>query len=266
MNSQKTGSGDSVNSAEELPKEDTATSASKTFASVLGDTTPVVENWQPVRSKKNKQQGRAKSLDTKGVPSPSQMKLSSTKDELPFLMDEELTDQQLVGRKKAYTDHDLDSDVDDYEISDNDLAKIIIVMQTPRKGVEPVYDRTGDFTTRVKVTQEMSQIINDGLFYYEQDLCARFGDSETKQHKTLGLISQEDFEVYSGSPKKSACATPPPPPPPTYVDEDEDIEFDETYLSGSSLFFLFVYMHHYSVSTQLTHSFNRFAACICNSS
>ncbi|XP_017487052.1 PREDICTED: la-related protein 1-like [Rhagoletis zephyria] len=149
-------------------------------------------------------------------------------------MDEELTDQQLVGRKKAFTDHD-DFDgsefADDYEISDHDLSKIIIVMQTPRKGVEPVNDRTGDWTTRVKVTQEMSQIINDGLFYYEQDLWTRFGDSGTKQHKTLGLISQEDFEIYSGSPKKDAPATPPPPPPPTYV--EEEIELDETYLSGS---------------------------------
>lgn len=190
----------------------------------------IVEDWKPVRSKKNKQT-RAKSLDNKTfVPH----RLGTTKDELPFLMDEDLSDQQLslAGRKKAYTDYDdIEDDSHDYEISDYDLSKIIIVTQTPRKTTDHVYDRTGDWTTRVKFTQEISKVINDGLFYYEQNLFARFGNEDSKQHKTLGIISQEDFNLYSESPKKNTCTTPPPPPPPTYV--DEDIEFDEMYTSGS---------------------------------
>ena len=195
----------------------------------------IVEDWKPVRSKKNKQT-RAKSLDNKTfVPH----RLGTTKDELPFLMDEDLSDQQLslAGRKKAYTDYDdIEDDSHDYEISDYDLSKIIIVTQTPRKTTDHVYDRTGDWTTRVKFTQEISKVINDGLFYYEQNLFARFGNEDSKQHKTLGIISQEDFNLYSESPKKNTCTTPPPPPPPTYV--DEDIEFDEMYTSGKRFYSL----------------------------
>lgn len=32
------------------------------------------------------------------------------------------------------------------------------------------YDRTGDWTTRVKMSQAIEQAINDGLYYYEEDL------------------------------------------------------------------------------------------------
>lgn len=32
------------------------------------------------------------------------------------------------------------------------------------------YDRTGDWTSRTKITQELAKVINDGLYYYEQDL------------------------------------------------------------------------------------------------
>ena len=58
-----------------------------------------------------------------------------------------------------------DDDSDD-EIDDQDIHKIMIVTQTP----PPVkkHDRTGSFVTRVKMTQELSKAINDGLFYYEQ--------------------------------------------------------------------------------------------------
>lgn len=44
-------------------------------------------------------------------------------------------------------------------------------MQTPpafRK--HPGGDRTGDHVTRAKITTELGKVINDGLFYYEQDL------------------------------------------------------------------------------------------------
>lgn len=37
------------------------------------------------------------------------------------------------------------------------------------------HDRTGDWTTRVKMTQELEQAINDGLYYYEEDLWIKDG-------------------------------------------------------------------------------------------
>lgn len=58
-----------------------------------------------------------------------------------------------------------DDDSDD-EIDDQDIHKIMIVTQTP----PPIkkHDRTGSYVTRVKMTQELSKAINDGLYYYEQ--------------------------------------------------------------------------------------------------
>ena len=32
------------------------------------------------------------------------------------------------------------------------------------------HDRTGDWTSRTKMTQDLGQAINDGLYYYEEDL------------------------------------------------------------------------------------------------
>jgi len=51
------------------------------------------------------------------------------------------------------------------------LNKLIIVTQTPpslRK--HPGGDRTGDFVPRSKMTAELAKVINDGLYFYEQDL------------------------------------------------------------------------------------------------
>ena len=63
------------------------------------------------------------------------------------------------------------SDDSDGEIDDAAINRILIVTQTPpalRK--HPQGDRTGDFLPRAKMTADLAKVINDGLFYYEQDL------------------------------------------------------------------------------------------------
>ena len=42
--------------------------------------------------------------------------------------------------------------------------------QSSRNPKHEGYDRTGDWTTRVKITQDLEQVINDGLSYYEEGL------------------------------------------------------------------------------------------------
>ncbi|XP_072611374.1 la-related protein 1B isoform X6 [Vulpes vulpes] len=119
-------------------------------------------------------------------------------EELDFLFDEEI--EQIEGRKNTFTDwSDNDSD---YEIDDQDLNKILIVTQTPpymRK--HPGGDRTGNHMSRAKITSELAKVINDGLYYYEQDLW--MGEDENKHtaikqevenFKKLNLISKEQFE------------------------------------------------------------------------
>ncbi|KAH3709410.1 hypothetical protein DPMN_068873 [Dreissena polymorpha] len=124
-----------------------------------------------------------------------------------------------------------DDDDDDYEIPDSEINKILIVTQTPpafRK--HPGGDRTGDHTPRSKITSEMHKLINDGLYYYEQDL---WDDSElmvgmtsaiaaklklrclASSFKTVNIISKETFEQMV--PPKLAEEQEVPPPPPSAV-------------------------------------------------
>lgn len=72
-------------------------------------------------------------------------------------------------RKNKFTDWS-DSD-SDYEIDDQDVNKILIVTQTPpfvKK--HPCGDRAGNRVCRARITSELAKVINDGLYYYEQDL------------------------------------------------------------------------------------------------
>lgn len=253
--------------------EETKTTAETTTAAAAVSE----ENWKPVRPKKSKVgrvggdaaaaaggTGPAKSNEeSKGPRGSSRRNAKGGPKKADvggmFAMDEDFDDEDdevpevsLGGRRKAFTDYDADGELDDdYEISDHDLSKIIIVTQTSSGSGKSgkngqVYDRTGDWTTRVKLTQEIAQIINDGLYQYEQDLwLADIGHAghqhhahfdvgpagvALKQHKTVDIISQEDFDLYSSSPKKAtgdlaglygSLQAPPPPPPPTYVDEED---------------------------------------------
>lgn len=101
-------------------------------------------------------------------------------EELDFLFDEEM--EQMDGRKNTFTAwSDEDSD---YEIDDRDVNKILIVTQTPpymRR--HPGGDRTGNHTSRAKMSAELAKVINDGLFYYEQDLWTEKFEPEYSQIK-----------------------------------------------------------------------------------
>ena len=62
-----------------------------------------------------------------------------------------------------------DTSEDDEEIDDQDVQKIIIVTQTPPAFKKhPGGDRTGQSYNRSKLTADIAQAINDGLYFYEQ--------------------------------------------------------------------------------------------------
>lgn len=117
-------------------------------------------------------------------------------EELDFLFDEEMA--QIEGRKNTFTEWS-DSD-SDYEIDDQDLNKILIVTQTPpymRK--HPGGDRTGNHVSRAKITSELAKVINDGLYYYEQDLWMEQSENDTLAMKVIMfelfdiIISMNEF-------------------------------------------------------------------------
>ncbi|XP_075716572.1 la-related protein 1B isoform X2 [Rhinoderma darwinii] len=119
-------------------------------------------------------------------------------EELDFMFDEEM--EHLEGRKNNFTDWS--DDDSDYEIDDKDLNKILIVTQTPpHLKKHPGGDRTGNHVSRAKMTAELAKVINDGLYYYEQDLWTVEDGSDhliTKQEiehfRKLNFISKEEFD------------------------------------------------------------------------
>lgn len=103
-------------------------------------------------------------------------------EELDFMFDEEM--EQLAPRKNKFTDWS-DEDDSDYELDDQDVNKILIVTQTPpylRK--HPGGDRTGNHESRAKLTTDLAKAINDGLYYYEQDLWKGMEQMECSKVKT----------------------------------------------------------------------------------
>uniref|UniRef100_A0A8C4INR1 La ribonucleoprotein 1B n=1 Tax=Dicentrarchus labrax TaxID=13489 RepID=A0A8C4INR1_DICLA len=121
-------------------------------------------------------------------------------EELDFLFDEEM--EQMAPRKNRFTDWS-DEDDSDYEMDDQDVNKILIVTQTPpyiRK--HPGGDRTGNHESRAKLTTDLAKAINDGLYYYEQDLwkgeeqieCSK---QEVENFKKLNVISKDEFDTLT---------------------------------------------------------------------
>ncbi|CAH1153336.1 unnamed protein product [Phaedon cochleariae] len=167
------------------------------------------ENWRQVK-RKNKENRVKKESKTK----------SYEREELDFHFDEELDQEVPTGRQNTFS-NEWPPDDDSDELSDRDVNKLLIVTQTEATESSRVpkhegYDRTGDWTTRVKMTQELGQAINDGLYYYEEDLWTDqdYERSSVESYKTVTIISQEDFKKMAPpAPKIQNPEVPPPPPP-----------------------------------------------------
>lgn len=160
------------------------------------------------------------------------------KEELDFQFDEEIDGDipQGGGRVNNFSEFSEDEE-SDYELSDRDINKLLIVTQVKNRPPKhegkahesyaqkagsskppPVvlgYDRTGDWTTRVKIGQDLEQVINDGLHNYEDNLSVN-----RPSHKSVNVITQEEFEkIVPKQPKKVNPEV--PPAPPTTFDEKE---------------------------------------------
>lgn len=156
------------------------------------------------------------------------------KEELDFQFDEELMDPiPATGRINNFTENFSDDDESDYEFADRDINKLLIVAQVGRAPKHDGYDRTADFTSRTKITQDLENIINDGLVNYEEDLWTTTNVVPNTDYRTVNVISQADFEKLAGK-KQTVGLTQqqqPPPPPPSYV-EDHEQDADDTLVGA----------------------------------
>ncbi|KAK1793356.1 hypothetical protein P4O66_011424, partial [Electrophorus voltai] len=173
--------------------------------------------WIQVEKRHRNASGKSKDLMAP-VCSSLNPQPEADQEELDFLFDEEI-EQLAAPRKNTFTDwSDNDSDG---ELDDSDVNKILIVTQTPpylRK--HPGGDRTGNHVSRAKISAELAKAINDGLYYYEQDLWT--GEEkqmdgtnvkEVENFKKLIVISQDQFDTLSPKPPVDPNQEVPPPPP-----------------------------------------------------
>ena len=56
----------------------------------------------------------------------------------------------------------------DEEFDDDKIGRIMLVTQPAYLRKHPSGDRTGNFTSRPKVTSELADVINEGLCQYER--------------------------------------------------------------------------------------------------
>lgn len=59
----------------------------------------------------------------------------------------------------------------DEEFDDDKIGRIMVVTQPAYLRKHPSGDRTGNFTSRPKVTSELADVINEGLCQYEKVGC-----------------------------------------------------------------------------------------------
>ncbi|XP_064006051.1 la-related protein 1B isoform X6 [Pogoniulus pusillus] len=191
------------------PKENTETSNFQTMSKGLSTSLPDLDSEPWIEVKKRHRASTVKlkgstpvsdQISTQQPPPPPE---EQEQEELDFLFDEEM--EQIQGQKNKFTDWS-DSD-SDYEIDDQDVNKILIVAQTPpymRK--HPDGGHTGNHVCRAKITSELAKVINDGLYYYEQDLWMEQREDDTlmkqeiENFKKLNLISKEEFDNLAPEP------------------------------------------------------------------
>lgn len=185
------------------------------FERMLSSSVPDKEPspWLTVQSRKeklNQKKQNKKSESPKEFIRPKSpvVTLTANKDnreELDFMFDEEIagnsTGKSKLGSNIYSASENEESDYDYDEMDDQDISKLVIITQTPppnrktRPGTHEK-DHTGVHLPRSKITSELAQAINDGLYYYEQDLKKSTPSILDKQ---VDLVSQEEFNKLKAS-------------------------------------------------------------------
>ncbi|KAL0087420.1 hypothetical protein J3Q64DRAFT_1638750, partial [Phycomyces blakesleeanus] len=139
-----------------------------------------------------------KSIGTNGVHSDRRSKPAAPKetteedDMFDFEDDEDWQDGSRANTVKKYYLSDDDSefdDDDDHEIDDDMVARIMIVTQRKR-------DKSHQSFDRAKMNDDISDMINEGLYQYESGL-----STHSKTVSKIGTIDSEHFEQLSSSAK-----------------------------------------------------------------
>ncbi|XP_062513865.1 la-related protein 1-like isoform X2 [Corticium candelabrum] len=186
-------------------------------------------HWTEVRRKR--QLSRTRGSEERSSAEREELVSTGEQEELDFMFDEEL---EQMGRKHFSDNIDNWSDSDDDDdVQDEDVDNILIVTQALSSARR--YDRTGMHLTRAKMTTDIAEMINDGLFYYELDLQSRKEVSYRLKKEELsqswqkvGLMKEADFAALKETQESEKVRTSDhqiepvsPPTPPLSLSGDD---------------------------------------------
>lgn len=183
------------------------------------------ECWHEVkRRSKSSRDKRCGSYDSNCVTVTDSRSLVPEKEELYFQFEEDYVPS---GKHNMFSEWSEGEDSDYDELSDNEINKLLIVTQVtnPNRALKHEgYDRTGDWQTRVKITQDLEQEIDLGLQIYEENLWSQQQwVSSPNTYRTVNVISKEDFEKITPCTTRVKNPNVPPPPPGMSLNDDDEV-------------------------------------------
>ncbi|KAF9180779.1 La ribonucleoprotein domain member 1B [Haplosporangium sp. Z 767] len=154
----------------------------------------VKDDWHVMQSK-HKKRGSVAHIS----PTPQPTKLSGDDDDEVFQFDDDnLLGSTRTGTVQKYYVSD-DEDDDDDEFDDDTVAKILIVTQKKR-------DRSHGSYERKAMNDDINDMINEGLYLYENDLQKKKHNNNNFRHgslpqsnKKVEMITEEQFAALKGS-------------------------------------------------------------------
>ena len=190
-----------------FPKEDSKVLVSMpdkrsvTLSTVTPPTPPSQDNeWHTKEPKQSKKQDSVvPTMHMDPTPEPHNARTDNDDYDVFQFDDDNLLGSARSGTVQKYYVSDDDEDEDEFD--DDTVAKILIVTQKKR-------DRSHGSYERKAMNDEISEMINEGLYLYEDDLQKQRSannPSVTQSNKKVETISEEQFAVLTGSqPRQSA--------------------------------------------------------------
>lgn len=165
-------------------------------------TSYVEDEWTTVESRRKRSKSALEPSSAPAaaapLPRPSRHQEDDDEEEGMFALDEEMEAPATGGAKPP-----LPEDVD--ALSDDVMSKLIIVTQSPKKPLKPENRRYVEPHSRKAMSEDIAKTINDGLYFYEQELRQKRRRSkkagESGSLEKISLISpREDFAAPSAPP------------------------------------------------------------------
>ncbi|CAO3615379.1 unnamed protein product [Mucor fragilis] len=139
----------------------------------------------------------ARSVPATTTPVPAPAVKNTEEDDLFDFEDEDWVDGSRPNTVKKYYLSDDEEDDEDYEFDDDTVARIMIVTQRKK-------DRSHHSFDRAKMNDDISDMINEGLYQYESGL----GVGNQPNQSKVGTLDSEHFAQLSASAKQRESVLP----------------------------------------------------------